>query len=53
MPTPSKGESEKSFIARCVSQVIKEGKPQKEALGRCFGIFRNSKKKKKGALDNV
>ena len=40
MPTPSSGESQSSFVGRCVKQVMGEGKEQQAALGECYGIWR-------------
>lgn len=51
MPKPGKAEGKNEFISRCVSQVHgKEGKPMNEALGQCFGIWRQHRggKKPKG-----
>jgi hypothetical protein len=47
MPKPKKGESKKSYISRCIPMVIGEGKPPKEAAGKCYGMFDFYKKKKK------
>jgi hypothetical protein len=45
MPEPKSGETQNDFIARCVPIVIDEGKTQDQALGKCYGIWRSSKKK--------
>ena len=45
MPEPKAGESQNDFIARCVPAVMDEGKTQDQALGKCYGIWRQSKKK--------
>ena len=42
---PKSGESEKDFMSRCIPLAIKEGKDQKEASGKCYGIYREAKKK--------
>jgi len=47
MPKPSKGEKKKDYISRCIPIVIGEGKPPKEAAGKCYGMY-NFYKKKKG-----
>jgi len=49
MPTPSKGESQKSYIERCIPIVLKEGtaKNQKQASKICFSMWREHKKKGK------
>jgi len=40
MPTPRAGEKQSDFISRCVKQVVGEGKTQDQALGQCYGVFR-------------
>lgn len=40
MPSPNAGESEADYIARCVPIVMKEGKTQDQALGQCYGVYR-------------
>ncbi|KKK65921.1 hypothetical protein LCGC14_2969280 [marine sediment metagenome] len=49
MPTPPhKGESKNSFISRCVSYLVKrENKTQDQALGQCYGMWRQAKGIKK------
>ena len=47
MPKPSKGESKKDYVSRCIPIVIGEGKPPKEAAGKCYGMYDYYKKKKK------
>jgi hypothetical protein len=42
-PEPRKGEEEQAFISRCIRIVRREGKPAKEAAGKCYGIWRNAK----------
>ena len=46
MPKPSKGESRSDFLRRCTPELIKEGKPQDQAVAVCSDIYRRSKKKK-------
>lgn len=42
MPSIKPGESEKDYVGRCIPYVIKkEGLDQKQAAGKCFGIYRN------------
>jgi len=50
MPIPKKGEKKKDYISRCIPEVIGEGKPPKEAAGKCYGMFDyyKGKKGKKG-----
>jgi hypothetical protein len=47
MPTVKKGEKKKNYISRCIPIVMGEGKPQKEAIGKCYGLYDYFKKKKK------
>ena len=37
---PSVGESEGDFISRCVPYLVDEGKTQDEALGACYGMWK-------------
>jgi hypothetical protein len=46
MPKRRKGESQSAYVSRCVPVVMKEGKTQKQALGKCYGMSRRSSKKK-------
>jgi hypothetical protein len=43
MPTPSKGESQQSFMHTCVPYVMKEGKKQDQAVAECLNIFKKSR----------
>lgn len=45
MSEPKSNESQNEFISRCVSEVMSEGKTQKQALGQCYCIWRQHKKK--------
>lgn len=48
MPKPKKGEKQSDYVSRCVKYVMKkEGATQKQALGKCYGMFRHHKKKGK------
>lgn len=38
---PNPGESEDDFISRCVSYVMDEGKTADEAVGKCYGMWKN------------
>jgi hypothetical protein len=41
MPAPPRsGESKSAFIGRCVKYLIGEGKSQDQALGQCYGMWR-------------
>lgn len=48
MPTPKKGESENSFVNRCVPYVLKEGaaKSKEQAVAMCHRLYKNQKKNK-------
>jgi hypothetical protein len=45
MPKPRKNESQESFIARCVTQVIREGKEQQQAVAICYSMWNEYKGK--------
>ena len=46
MPTIKKGESQKSYVSRCIAYVIKhEGATREQAAGKCYGMYRHKKKK--------
>lgn len=46
MPEPRKGESKGAYIKRCVSIVHgEEGVPMRQALGKCYGMWRYYKAK--------
>lgn len=49
MPEPSKGESRKDFISRCIPIIINEGTTDdsKQAAAICYSIWRKSKGIKK------
>lgn len=40
MPLPIKGDTQQSFISRCVPVLMGEGKTQEQALTECFGAWR-------------
>lgn len=40
MPTPKKGEKQSKFMSRCVSDVMGEGKDQKQAVAICFSLWK-------------
>ncbi len=50
MPAVKKGEKRSSYGKRCVPEVMKEGRTQKQAVGKCMGMFdskwKGPKKKK-------
>lgn len=42
MPSVNKGESQESYIHRCIPIVMKEnGGNQKTAVGKCAGMYRS------------
>lgn len=46
MPKPKKNEKKNPFISRCVRQLVhEEGKDPKAAVGECYGIWDEHKKK--------
>lgn len=48
MPKPKKSEKQSSYVSRCISYVMKkEGLSQKAAVGKCYGMYRYYKGKKK------
>jgi hypothetical protein len=47
MPTPKKNEEKGKYISRCVKYcVTKEGMKTKQALGKCYGMWRQKHKAK-------
>lgn len=53
MPKPAAGEKQNNFINRCVKQVMNEGSTQDQALGKCYGIWNDTKKAEKKIIENV
>lgn len=55
MPKPHKDEKKSSYISRCVREVMKEGKSQEQALGQCYGMWRQHEKdnKKKSRSEEI
>jgi hypothetical protein len=45
MPNPGKNEKQSEFISRCVPILMDEGKTQNQALGQCYGVWKQAKKK--------
>jgi hypothetical protein len=39
MPAPEAGETKANYMKRCVPQVMKEGKPQRQAVAICSSMF--------------
>ena len=46
MPRPGKSEKKNDYISRCISTVRHEGTEQKQAVGKCYGMWKYYKKKK-------
>lgn len=47
MPTPPKnGEDRKTFIGRCVSFLISEGKSKDQSVAICYSMWKEHSKKK-------
>jgi hypothetical protein len=44
MPTPRKGEKKNKFMSRCISDVMGEGKEQKQAIAICFSLWSEHEK---------
>ncbi len=41
MPKPTKGETERDFLQRCIPDLIKkEDYPQKQSIAICYSIYR-------------
>lgn len=49
MPSPPrKNESKSEFIGRCVKYIMnREGKTQEQALGMCYSLYNQARKKKR------
>lgn len=48
---PNKGEKEKDFMDRCIPAMVKEGKPQDQAVAMCSSMFKE--KAKASIVENV
>lgn len=44
MPTPRKNEKRKEFMARCVPEIIAEGKDTAQAVAQCSTMYANRNK---------
>ena len=40
MPKPRKGEKKNNYISRCIRKVRHEGTGQKQAVGKCYGMWK-------------
>jgi hypothetical protein len=46
MPKPQPGEKREAYISRCIAFCVKnEGLSQNAAAGKCYGMWRQHKKK--------
>lgn len=45
MPKPGKRETQDEFLARCIPQLIKEGKDQQQAVAICYSMWKDGKSK--------
>jgi hypothetical protein len=43
VPKQRKGEKKADYVKRCVPVVMKEGRTQKQALGKCYGMAKKKK----------
>ena len=39
MPKPRPNETKSEYMNRCVPYVMKEGKTQEQAVGKCYGMW--------------
>ena len=39
MPSVRKGESSEKYMSRCVPVVKSEGKTNRQAIGKCYGLL--------------
>ena len=51
MPKPKKGEKKNKYISRCISAVRHEGTKQKQAVGKCYGMWNTYSKRESVILD--
>lgn len=47
MPKVKKGETRNQYVSRAVPVIMKEGKTQKQAVGKAEGMYTSAKKKGK------
>jgi hypothetical protein len=52
MPNVNPKESLNDYMSRCIPVVMKEGKTQDQAKGKCYGMYKQSKKKKEAKGDS-
>ena len=47
MPEPRKGESQSDYISRAISQLRREGRPEKQAIAIAYSMWRERRKKRR------
>jgi hypothetical protein len=52
MPKPAKGEQKNDYISRCIRDVRHEGTGQEQAVGKCYGMWKYYKKKKRSKKES-
>jgi N-dimethylarginine dimethylaminohydrolase len=45
MPKVKDGETQQEYVARCIPELMKEGKTQEQAAGQCYGMFSSYQRK--------
>jgi hypothetical protein len=53
MPTPRKGEKQNKFMSRCVSDIVHEGKDQKQAVAICYSLWSEHEKAEMASEDYI
>lgn len=50
MPKPRKGERRSEYVSRAIKHMVEfEGLRQKHAVGKAYGMWKQSKSKKRGS----
>ena len=50
MPNPAKFKNTAAFMKACVPMVVREGRTQEQAVGKCMGMWDYYKRKNKKRL---
>ncbi len=50
MPDVNPNETESEYVSRCVPIVMAEGKTQDQALGQCYGMYREAEGHRKAKV---
>jgi hypothetical protein len=53
MPTPNGSESKKDFIERCIPILVKEGKPQDQAVAICYSKWERKNEDITNKIDSL